>query len=46
MKFIGEENVSNLSIEAIVDDKFGRLKLYVKLANISGEPSPKFFRDT
>ena len=46
MRFLGEQNVSNLSMDAIVDDKFDRVKLYGKLANISGELSPQFLRDT
>lgn len=43
--FLSPENVSNLSLDAIMDDKFDRIKLDGKLANISGELSPQFLKD-
>ncbi len=44
--FLGNGSVSGLSMQAIMDDKFDRIKLYSKYANISGELSPQFIKDT
>lgn len=44
--FLGDENVSGLSMEAMIDDKFDRIKLHDRLANISGELAPHFLKDT
>lgn len=44
--FLGDANLSGLSMQAIIDDKFDRIKLHRRLANISGELAPHFIRDT
>lgn len=45
-KFIGDDNYSALSLQAIQEDVFEKIKLLDKYANISGELAPKFIRDT
>ncbi len=45
-EFLGEGNYSGLSLDAMMEDRFEKYKLYRMLANISGELAPRFIRDT
>lgn len=44
--FLGKSNRTTLSMEALQEDKFEKTKLKGKLANISGELSTTFIKDT
>lgn len=44
--FVGSDNVTSLSLKAIMEDKFDKLKLSRVMVNLSGELSSAFIRDT